>query len=161
MFPRTRLNENSNFLIKRVDRKQGRGKPASCAALGRSFGVTFHSPRPPRAQPLLHCLRVVERGCVRGGRGIKKVTPKILPRATQTRVFPLQSGVVYGEGEEIHQRGSKESGGAPSQKAHCNFLGSAPSGLTLFLLSTVLIKKLEFQGWPCFLDHAKMKIPTF
>ena len=66
----------------------------SRVALGMNFGVAFFDTAPTaRAQSRHPCLRAV--GCwlgVGGGRGKRKVTPKFVPRATQTLNFPPGGG---------------------------------------------------------------------
>ncbi len=64
------------------------GKSAFRVALGRNFGATFRSARPcPRPAPVHHP-KAADPELSAGGGDLKKVAPKILPRAARGAEFP-------------------------------------------------------------------------
>ena len=77
------------------------GKFVSCVALGRVFGASFHCcPRPRAALGPRPCGRGL--GAARGrGHALRKVAPKILPRATRDATFPRQDWVWIKAREEV------------------------------------------------------------
>ena len=79
--------------------------PTSCVALGRIFGMTFPTVPPARTQVPVRSLRGVDQDLgARGGRAIRKVVPKILPRATQDVHFPPGGSGLRGGGRKFAPR---------------------------------------------------------
>ena len=79
--------------------------PTSCVAPGRIFGMTFPTVPPARAQVPVRSLRGVDQDLgARGGRAIRKVVPKILPRATQDVHFPPGGSGLRGGGRKFAPR---------------------------------------------------------